>query len=363
MKKAHKFCNRLVCICLVLSIAASNSLVFASGPESAHSMENNLMQELNGIPIYFDFVEPINSSSGQNSVTVSEPNEASSGNEVIANEELEICESIQLSAIECQALFEMEPFLRTLERAQEVVAEGGSVEGIHFLLPVPENGSDLSISEILASDDWHIYTRPLRTYNGYEFRYLDSYIDGETGYVSADEIGTVDWKEVVSTGLKALIPTAISAFGAPVIGATLGVAITVSDFIDQLTVRPNLKYSYNEESYIKYNALYRHTMRSFYISDENDLVSGFDYYIVGTAEKAEIDNHILARWPTISGWDSGSGQVGPRNVITTSGFYGASSFLSNLIQSYNLQRNYHENIDLRNTLIDIILNDDAQIGD
>ena len=68
--------------------------------------------------------------------------------------------------------------------------------------------------------------------------------------------------------MKALIPTAISAFGAPVMGATLGVAITVSDFIDPLTVRPNLKYSYNEESYIKYNALYRHTMRSFYISDE-----------------------------------------------------------------------------------------------
>ena len=196
---------------------------------------------------------------------------------------------------------------------------------------------------------------PLKTYNGYEFRYIDSFIDGETGYINVEDIGTVDWSEVVEVGLKALVPTMVGSL-VPVAGTTLSVAITVSDLISPLSVRPNITYSYSAMYYIKYNAMFRHYMRSFYISDEDDLIPGFDYFIAGTAEKAEIDNHISARWPTNTSWDSDSGQVGTRHIITTSGFYGANSFLSDLIDYYSLQRNYYENIQLDQALIDIMLN-------
>lgn len=219
-----------------------------------------------------------------------------------------------------------------------------------------DNGSDLSVSTILSSNDWRDYTMPLRTYNGYEFRYLDSYVDGETGYINVDDIGTVEWRKVVSSGLKALFPTVVSAAGAPVAGNALGVSITLSDTISPLSVRPNLTYSYSAVSYVKYNAIYRNYMRSFYISDKDNLIPGYDFYIVGAAEKVEVDNHISTRWPTIDSWDTYSGQVGSRHTISTPGFYGSSSFLSSLIQSYQLQRNYYENIELKKELINIILN-------
>ena len=212
------------------------------------------------------------------------------------------------------------------------------------------------MSTILSSNDWRDYTMPLRTYNGYEFRYLDSYVDGESGYINVDDIGTVEWRKVVSSGLKALFPTVVSAAGAPVAGNALGVSITLSDTISPLSVRPNLTYSYSAVSYVKYNAIYRNYMRSFYISDKDNLIPGYDFYIVGAAEKVEVDNHISTRWPTIDSWDTYSGQVGSRHTISTPGFYGSSSFLSSLIQSYQLQRNYYENIELKKELINIILN-------
>lgn len=253
-------------------------------------------------------------------------------------------------------MYAQSPFYQTLERAEKIIADGGLVKGIHFLFPIAENGSDLSVSTILSSNDWRDYTMPLRTYNGYEFRYLDSYVDGETGYINVDDIGTVEWRKVVSSGLKALFPTVVSAAGAPVAGNALGVSITLSDTISPLSVRPNLTYSYSAVSYVKYNAIYRNYMRSFYISDKDNLIPGYDFYIVGAAEKVEVDNHISTRWPTIDSWDTYSGQVGSRHTISTPGFYGSSSFLSSLIQSYQLQRNYYENIELKKELINIILN-------
>lgn len=153
----------------------------------------------------------------------------------------------------------------------------------------------MSVSTILSSNDWRDYTMPLRTYNGYEFRYLDSYVDGETGYINVDDIGTVEWRKVVSSGLKALFPTVVSAAGAPVAGNALGVSITLSDTISPLSVRPNLTYSYSAVSYVKYNAIYRNYMRSFYISDKDNLIPGYDFYIVGAAEKVEVDNSLWSK--------------------------------------------------------------------
>lgn len=356
MKNARNFYYRLICACLVLAVIGSNTLVFASSPDDIHSQENNFCQELSGIPIFFDFVAPINSDSKQSSLSLSDSNEIYTDTEAIVNEQLEICESMQLSTTERQIVYAQSPFYQTLERAEKIIADGGLVKGIHFLFPIAENGSDLSVSTILSSNDWRDYTMPLRTYNGYEFRYLDSYVDGETGYINVDDIGTVEWRKVVSSGLKALFPTVVSAAGAPVVGNALGVSITLSDTISPLSVRPNLTYSYSAVSYVKYNAIYRNYMRSFYISDKDNLIPGYDFYIVGAAEKVEVDNHISTRWPTIDNWDTYSGQVGSRHTISTPGFYGSSSFLSSLIQSYQLQRNYYENIELKKELINIILN-------
>ena len=80
---------------------------------------------------------------------------------------------MQLSTTERQIVYAQSPFYQTLERAEKIIADGGLVKGIHFLFPIAENGSDLSVSTILSSNDWRDYTMPLRTYNGYEFRYIE----------------------------------------------------------------------------------------------------------------------------------------------------------------------------------------------
>lgn len=75
MKNVRNFYYRLICACLVLAVIGSNTLVFASSPDDIHSQENNFCQELSGIPIFFDFVAPINSDSKQSSLSLSDSNE------------------------------------------------------------------------------------------------------------------------------------------------------------------------------------------------------------------------------------------------------------------------------------------------
>lgn len=140
---------------------------------SLSNCSNNFCQELSGIPIFFDFVAPINSDSKQSSLSLSDSNEIYTDTEAIVNEQLEICESMQLSTTERQIVYAQSPFYQTLERAEKIIADGGLVKGIHFLFPIAENGSDLSVSTILSSNDWRDYTMPLRTYNGYELSKLN----------------------------------------------------------------------------------------------------------------------------------------------------------------------------------------------
>lgn len=84
MKNARNFYYRLICACLVLAVIGSNTLVFASSPDDIHSQENNFCQELSGIPIFFDFVAPINSDSKQSSLSLSDSNEIYTDTEAIA---------------------------------------------------------------------------------------------------------------------------------------------------------------------------------------------------------------------------------------------------------------------------------------
>ena len=140
MKNVRNFYYRLICACLVLAVIGSNTLVFASSPDDIHSQENNFCQELSGIPIFFDFVAPINSDSKQSSLSLSDSNEIYTDTEAIVNEQLEICESMQLSTTERQIVYAQSPFYQTLERAEKIIADGGLVKGIHFLFPIAENG-------------------------------------------------------------------------------------------------------------------------------------------------------------------------------------------------------------------------------
>ena len=80
----------------------------------------------------------------------------------------------------------------------------------------------MTLSAVLASNNWTDYTYPLRSYNGYQFRYVDSYIDGETGYIEVKDIGKVKWKDVIETGLKAVIPSILGGMA----GTALSIGIT-----------------------------------------------------------------------------------------------------------------------------------------
>lgn len=195
-------------------------------------------------------------------------------------------------------------------------------------------------------------TYPLRSYNGYQFRYVDSYIDGETGYIEVKDIGKVKWKDVIETGLKAVIPSILGGTA----GTALSIGITLNDLISAAKVNPVMTYTYGAESYIKYNAVFRHYLRNIYINDKDNIIPGYDYYICGSSERAEIDSHVQSRWPTDSySWVSSSGKVGLRQGITTPGFYGSVSVLPKFIQSYQLQRKYNESIELKRELIDFML--------
>lgn len=347
MQKNRKLFTRLMCLSMAIGIlTCTASATFSSAANSSSDSDatsSSTAQVMNNVSVYFDYVEK-----EEHSIDAINSDGISTAN-------LKINESVQLSKEESQILLDHEMFQPTFAKAAEIVSNGGTVKSIHFLLPASDNNNEMSAAATLASDDWRSHTFYLKTYNGFEFRYVDSYVEGETGYINVNDIGTVDWAELVKTGLKAVVPTTLEYLGVGSAGKLLSFAITLSDLVSAASVRPNITYSYSAQYYVRCNAMFRHYMRNIYMTDKNNIVPGYDYYIPGTAEQAEIDTHVSMRWPTKTSWSSSSGQVGSRQYITTDGYNGATASLNKFIQSYNQQKTYHENIELKKALIDIML--------
>ena len=329
MKKFQRFFSFLICIALVMGIFSSSALAASPAETNNNQISEENVQSLGNVPIYIDFTSSLTRSS--------EPS---------------VLQSIQIETDEQSLLFEHDLFAQTMEKAQSIINSGGTVKAVHFLLPEPQQSNQMTLSAVLASNNWTDYTYPLRSYNGYQFRYVDSYIDGETGYIEVKDIGKVKWKDVIETGLKAVIPSILGGTA----GTALSIGITLNDLISAAKVNPVMTYTYGAESYIKYNAVFRHYLRNIYINDKDNIIPGYDYYICGSSERAEIDSHVQSRWPTDSySWVSSSGKVGLRQGITTPGFYGPVSVVPKFIQSYQLQRNYYESIALKRELIAFML--------
>lgn len=329
MKKFQRFFSSLICLTLIMGILSSSALAASPAETNNNQISDKNIQRLDSIPIYIDFTSSLTRSS-----------------------EPVVSQSIQIGTDEQSLLFEHDLFAQTMEKAQSIIASGGTVKAVHFLLPEPKQSNQMTLSSVLSSNDWTNYTHPLRNYNGYQFRYVDSYIDGETGYIEVKDIGKVKWKDVIATGLKAVVPCTLGDAAK----TALSVGITLNDVISTAKVNPVMTYTYGAESYIKYNAVFRHYLRNIYINDKDNIISGYDYYICGSSERAEIDGHFQSRWPTDSySWVSSSGTAGPRQAITTPGFYGSVSVLPKFIQSYQLQRKYYESIELKRELIDFML--------
>ena len=329
MKKAQRFFSFLVCISLIMSIFSSSASAIAPDETNSSPISDGNIQNLDSIPIYIDFTSSLTRSS-----------------------EPVISQSIQIGADEKSLLLEHDFYIQTMNRAQSIIASGGTVNAVHFLLPESKQNNQITLSSVLASNNWISYTHPLRSYNGYQFRYVDSFIDGETGYIEVNDIGNVKWKDVIVSGLKAIIPCTLGNSTS----TAFSVGITLTDLISTSRVNPVMTYTYGADSYIRYNAVFRHYLRNIYIDDKDNIISGYDYYICGSSERAEIDGHVQSRWPTDSyNWVSSSGEVGPRQTITTPGFYGSVSVLPKFIESYQQQRTYNESIELKRQLIDFML--------
>ena len=269
--------------------------------------------------------------------------------------------SYELSNEEKVALYNTGIFSNTFELVDEMIQNGNTVNGIHFLVPNIGNQDGEAVIDALASGDWKNHTYALGNYNGFEFRYIDTYIDGETDWAELEDIGTINWSEVISLGIKTSISAYLEEVDSSFINEMTEVINTIIDleeYIDAASVRPNITYTYSAASYIKCKVKFRHYHRQFYMSDNDDRVYGYDYYIPGTSEKLEVENYIDSRYPTLNSWVSYCALVGERQVIKMSGYNGNSTLYSKLIQCYYSTNSatYHENIDLREELLSIMLN-------
>lgn len=340
MKKHKKILGALLCITLLINIFGSSVYAVETSaasvtPRILESEAAKIKSSLENVPIYIEFAEESNKQ------------------QPTSNSPISSQAPTELSIEERELLWKNEMFLATLKKAQSMIDAGCTVRGIHFQIPLSKTNDFSPSTSTFASGSWKDYTFALGSYNGFEFRYLDSYVDGETGYIDVKDIGKVNWADLVKTGLIAVVP----GFLGPV-GTAFEVLVTFGDLLDAASVKPNVTYSYDAQNYVRYNALYRHHMRQFYMSDKDDRVYGLDYYLPGTAERVEVDNHMLYRCPLNNGsWESGSGKTGS-SVIQTPGYKGNSTIYAKFVQSYNSSndKKYYENIDLKASLIDIMLN-------
>ena len=337
MKKHKKIVSILMAFFLIMN---HNNIITSAGDSIPY-----IDKIITEIPIYID----IHSIAEDADDTYSIAN---------INTDFSTQDQILLSNDEKLALYESGIFNSTFNKAAELINAGSTITGIHFLIPDTETTDYSTSVTSLVSNDWRNHTYASGTYNGFEFRYVDSYIDGYTTPMPLNNIGTVSWKDVIEIGLLALVPTVFSQNGIELFSEITENVLTLTDLISASSVRPNITYSYSDSSYIKYSVDFRHYSRQFYMSDNDDRVYGYDYYIPGTAEKLEIDNHIDYRYPTLNSWVSGGTNIGERIIKSTDGFNGNNSIYYQFIQSYYSANSakYYENINLRESLLEIMLN-------
>lgn len=265
--------------------------------------------------------------------------------------------AIELNNIQKEVLLSNPVYVPTLKRVKDLLENGIEVRKVVFNVDYDlyeecklYNTYSSIPSEYNQDSYWKKITKPLGTYNGFDFRYVQSVISIETNYKPVGATATsTPWSTILKYGLEFSVKEVIASKS-----QIASQVFMFSDFISGLP-KPDISfsYTYGNSQYLKYKLDGNLVTRDIFMSDKNDKVYGYAYYNWGYTQWFKNYITLDARWP-ISSTDfrKKSGVLGYFTKYTP-GYYGNITLYKNLIKYYNMTgyQAYTENINTTSAVL------------
>ncbi len=356
-----RFLSLFITLCMILS---GTYTVFAAdlAPKAdiqaikPISISNEVVNMLSEIPIYFTYInnyneDNINSIKESVSKQIDEAKKyvSNSSSKDNVNEQLHISkdayEIIEVEKFSKVDIITNPLYKRTFMRVQELVEQGKKVNYINIFLNRPDA---MTLSN--DPDDpeyWEEHCVYLGTYNNYKFLYLESALNVESSWVTPGNIGTsLKWNEIAQKTLEAVLGHYVKdRFYKAVKAAANGLSTFFSFFDTPLSVT----YS-SSGGYLKAKVSGDLYVRTIFIQDKLDRVSGYAYYDWGSTEQFKAHLKVDAKWPTsvrpggTYNYEYGTYTYGAQ-YSNTPGFYGNSTLYSSIISLYENTTGYFTHIE------------------
>lgn len=279
------------------------------------------------------------------------------GNESLLNIENPNYRIEELSLTKREDIYTNPLFSDTLARAQEMIEGGADVKYIIFYV---RDQRGVGTNNINDPDYWLYHTSHLCTYNGYNFRFLESTIYFESSEVTENNIGShTTWPRIIGATVRSAID-AFSSGAVATINTTFGI---IEHFTGAIVTPLNVTYSQLTD-FIKYSVSGNIYLRTIVISDNQNRIPGYAYYPWATAEEAGISLRVRMNYPVRKraggtyDYEENT-KYSERRYLATPAFYGnRRDVFLNIIDLYNNKSGYfthNEYLDMDRIIYNTIL--------
>lgn len=347
--------KRIVSLIIVLSMILSGTCtVFAEDLNEDKlkvvepiNFSNEIVNKLSEIPIYMTYINDNNISLDNIKESVSSELE-NAKQASLKNEPLKVVKNAytisEISASSKADIINNPVYSSTFSRAKDLIEQGVEISNINFFV----NDPNLMASANNLDDPayWEENYALFGNYSGYVFRYYESSMKVESGWVTPGNISpSLKWDAIAKKSIETVLDHYVKDVFVGSVRSTLN---TLSTFFGMFTAPISVTYGSSGgslEAKVSGN-LY---MRTIFIQDKLDRFPGYAYYKCGSVEMFRSRVGIEATWPISSrpGGTTYNYGYGLRSLdeqtSATIGFYGGSqATLSSMLSLYKNTNGYYQ---------------------
>lgn len=269
-----------------------------------------------------------------------------------------------LSYEQKQSILNLPIYAQTFTRIQEIIDGGTDIKYINIYSSNPDflTGECSAMSTNGNANDtsyWESNCSSLGTYNGYKFLYSEVSVGVETSEVTPGNIsGSLKWSEIAKKAVQAAADHYVKNEFYKVVKAASNSLSTVFSIYES-----PLAITYSASSgYVKAKVSGDLYMRTVYIRDDLNRISGYAYYTWGTTEKLSVALRVTAKYPYKKNASGTYEYRYPSYTFLTQnsntpGYYGNTTFYSSVISLYRNTSGYfvhNESIDVNSIVMSLL---------
>lgn len=231
-------------------------------------------------------------------------------------------------------------YSKTFDEAANLISAGMTVNRINFYVNADQPADNLLGKAGSSRNDdpayWESTCSPLGTYKGYKFLYLESSVNVKTNKVTPGTVGaSFNWGTFLSKTVQSAVTMVIDSQSTSI----ELIREAISNVVGSVKEPLHITFGGASESMLKTWVEGDVYIRTVLIRDRDNRMPGYAYYDWGTTNEARLQQGIYAKYPvakrTANSYDYETVyKLTNRKAAHTPGFYGASSYLAKVYNSY-----------------------------